>query len=153
MEHRISCEIIKDLLPLYVDGLTSEYSKKEIDNHLYECEECKERYNGIIVNLNLDIQSNNKKEFDYLKKINRANKRNIILGSIISFLLGVTLPILKYKSSIIVAIFNGGRIMDYQAARLKVMWPQIVSKMVISGLIVFAFFLVIKFILRKFKSK
>lgn len=153
MEHKISCEMIKDLLPLYVDGLVSEYSSKEIDKHLLECEECKERYNGIITNLDLDIQNNSEKEFDYLKKIKRHQKRNIILGSVISFIIGLTLPILKYKSSIIVAIFSGGRLPAYQVARLNLMWPQIVAKMLISGLVVFVLFLVIRFIIRKFKSK
>ena len=145
--------MIKDLLPLYVDGLVSEYSSKEIDKHLLECEECKERYNGIFTNLDLDIQNNSEKEFDYLKKIKRHQKRNIILGSVISFIIGLTLPILKYKSSIIVAIFSGGRLPAYQVARLNLMWPQIVAKMLISGLVVFVLFLVIRFIIRKFKSK
>ncbi len=34
------CDIIKDLLPSYVDGICSEASKEWIEEHLKECEEC-----------------------------------------------------------------------------------------------------------------
>lgn len=37
---RIDCDIIKDLLPLYVEGLVSEKSKTVIEEHLKECESC-----------------------------------------------------------------------------------------------------------------
>lgn len=36
----IPCEVIKDLLPLYVDDICSEKSKRLIEEHLAECEEC-----------------------------------------------------------------------------------------------------------------
>jgi len=36
----ISCRIIEDLLPLYVDGVCSEESKKSIESHISTCEEC-----------------------------------------------------------------------------------------------------------------
>lgn len=34
MKQNIPCELIRDLLPLYVDGLTSEVSNREIKEHL-----------------------------------------------------------------------------------------------------------------------
>ena len=37
----ISCEIIKDLLPLYHDNVCSEKSCKLVEKHLETCEECK----------------------------------------------------------------------------------------------------------------
>lgn len=37
----MKCEIIKDLLPSYIDKLTSEESNREIEKHLWECEECR----------------------------------------------------------------------------------------------------------------
>lgn len=38
----ITCEVVQDLLPLYVDGCCSEQSKKIVEEHLEECEECRE---------------------------------------------------------------------------------------------------------------
>lgn len=38
----ISCEIIKDLLPLYHDSVCSEDSKKLVEEHLEHCESCRD---------------------------------------------------------------------------------------------------------------
>ncbi len=38
----MKCAIIRDLLPSYVDGLTSEESNQEIEKHLESCEACRE---------------------------------------------------------------------------------------------------------------
>ena len=46
MERELACEIVKDLLPLYVDGIVSDVSKKSIENHLEHCTDCKEVRNG-----------------------------------------------------------------------------------------------------------
>ncbi len=40
----ISCNIIKDLLPLYIEGLTSEDSDEFIREHLQRCENCRQLY-------------------------------------------------------------------------------------------------------------
>lgn len=39
MDH-ISCRIIEDMLPLYVDGVCSEESKNAVESHISTCEEC-----------------------------------------------------------------------------------------------------------------
>ena len=38
---KISCEVIQDLLPLYVDQICSEHSKCLVEEHLRECEKCR----------------------------------------------------------------------------------------------------------------
>lgn len=38
---KISCDIIKDLLPLYHNDACNEDSKKIIEEHISECEDCK----------------------------------------------------------------------------------------------------------------
>lgn len=44
-EHmKIECNIIQDLLPLYVEQLVSEKSKMEIKEHLKECNQCRKIY-------------------------------------------------------------------------------------------------------------
>lgn len=37
---QINCEVIRDLLPLYADGLTSESTSKRVKEHLVECATC-----------------------------------------------------------------------------------------------------------------
>lgn len=40
----MNCSIIKDLIPLYIDGCCSEESSSEVEAHLLDCTECKELY-------------------------------------------------------------------------------------------------------------
>lgn len=42
---KIPCEIIRDLLPLYVDSACSEVSKKAVEEHLQDCKLCREELN------------------------------------------------------------------------------------------------------------
>ena len=37
----MSCNIIKDLIPLYIDGCCSEESEKMVEEHIKVCDECK----------------------------------------------------------------------------------------------------------------
>ncbi len=39
-----SCEIVRDLLPLYIDEACSEGSRTMVEEHLKSCRECKEEY-------------------------------------------------------------------------------------------------------------
>ena len=54
---KISCNIIRDLLPLYLDQVCSEESKDMIENHLTECENCREYYDQMsadVPDINID---------------------------------------------------------------------------------------------------
>ena len=42
MKNKLPCEIIRDLLPSYVDGLTSEVTNEAICEHIQSCDACKE---------------------------------------------------------------------------------------------------------------
>ncbi|MDO4864175.1 MAG: zf-HC2 domain-containing protein [Ruminococcus sp.] len=39
----MKCEIIRDLLPVYCDGLASEETREEVNKHIEDCEDCRER--------------------------------------------------------------------------------------------------------------
>ena len=41
MKINLPCEIVMDLLPSYIDELTSEMSREAVDEHLKECKKCK----------------------------------------------------------------------------------------------------------------
>ena len=44
---KVHCNIIRDLLPSYVDEITSEESNQMIEGHFKECEACKETYESL----------------------------------------------------------------------------------------------------------
>ena len=37
----MDCDVIKDLIPLYIDGCCSEESKRLVKEHIEKCDECK----------------------------------------------------------------------------------------------------------------
>ena len=49
----ISCNIIRDLLPLYVDGVVSDDTSELVESHLAECEECRKEAERIKEHLSL----------------------------------------------------------------------------------------------------
>lgn len=75
---KISCEIIKDLMPSYLDEICSEESSKLVENHLNGCQECKELLEKMdkteIISSDTD-----KYQIDYMKKVkNSFHRRNYI---------------------------------------------------------------------------
>ncbi len=72
MDRELACEIIKDLLPLYVDGMASDVSKKSIEQHLKHCEDCSEVYNNMVFNLEMEEQLSEVQDVKrFLKKTKR----------------------------------------------------------------------------------
>lgn len=85
---KISCNVIRDLLPLYLDQICSEESKDMIENHLTECEDCREYYDKMStdiphINTTLSESSQSLEDADLLKKIGRRiTFRQIMAGGI-----------------------------------------------------------------------
>lgn len=59
---KTNCEIIKDLLPLYHDGVCSEQSKQLVEEHLEECENCRTELAQIATDIQLQPQQITAKE-------------------------------------------------------------------------------------------
>lgn len=62
------CKIVQDLLPNYIENLTSEETNKFIEEHLKTCEDCKKVYNNMKKDLNVDNKTKEKKKVKFLKK-------------------------------------------------------------------------------------
>lgn len=83
MEHKIPCEIIRDLLPLYVDGLTSEATGREVQAHLKNCSGCSERYARMTHTITEEAQNQKDedvKEINYLGKVKKRGFRKAVAG-------------------------------------------------------------------------
>lgn len=72
MDREIDCEIVKDLLPLYVDGMVSDISKKSIEKHLEHCRSCNEVYHNMAYSLEMESQPSEMQDVKrFLKKTKR----------------------------------------------------------------------------------
>lgn len=77
MESRVRCEVVRDLLPTYIEGLTSEVTNKEIESHLSSCKECEIIYNEMKTPIEDPLET---REMDYLKKVKQRTDKKIITG-------------------------------------------------------------------------
>ena len=91
------CDIVKDLLFSYDEGILSNASNEFVENHLKNCDNCKNILNEIKKQNN---DNYNLKEIDFLKKIKKKmKKRNILLAITSIFLIIIIIGFLIYLAS------------------------------------------------------
>ena len=99
MKNRLTCAVVKDLLPLYIDKLTSDETNELLEEHLESCQECKELLNKMS-NLEISHIDNNemleeKAEIDFLKKTKKSYMKKIISSILIVMVIVVCLVVGK----------------------------------------------------------
>lgn len=87
MSEKIKCEVIQDLLPLYVDDLTSSETKNEIEKHILNCQKCNLFYSDLKSSLIIENQEDRLMEIDYLKKIRTSSNKKYFFGILSSILI------------------------------------------------------------------
>ena len=96
----ISCEIIKDLLPLYHDGVCSNESKVMVEEHLIHCESCKAELKAMDDVLPVNNAEQNLKEADAVKNLSKKWKRgmlkSLLKGVLITLLTVIVLILVLY---------------------------------------------------------
>lgn len=80
------CDIIRDLLPSYIDGLTSEASTKLVEEHLAQCPQCRSCYEAMKNEAypSPAATPGNLQDLQPLKKLNRKVKRRVIAAVLIA---------------------------------------------------------------------
>lgn len=97
---KISCEIIKDLLPLYLDGVCSNDSKVMVEEHLAECDSCKAEFHAMKGEFFLSYKEQNLKEAETVKKLSRRWKKgmmkSLMKGVFITLLVILAIALVLY---------------------------------------------------------
>lgn len=75
----MKCAIIKDLLPSYIDGLTSVESSQAIEEHLNHCSQCRESLERMKADLKVENTEYNKKIIKPFKKLNRKVRQAVLI--------------------------------------------------------------------------
>ncbi len=76
----ISCEIIKDLLPIYHDGVCSSESKLFVEAHLDKCEHCKMELKTMNTMLFGDNTTSNMNEAEAVVHLSKKWKKGMLLS-------------------------------------------------------------------------
>ena len=80
---KIKCEVIRDLFPSYIDGLTSRESNQLIEEHLGECRECREYLDEMKEDIAGEAQPvKNKKAIQPCRKLRQKNRQKILLAAV-----------------------------------------------------------------------
>lgn len=84
----ITCEVVQDLMPSYIDGLASEATSAIIEKHIEECDECREmlhnmRESGEAVQ---KPDEKDRKEIDFLRKSRSRGRMAVVVGVILALL-------------------------------------------------------------------
>jgi len=85
----VTCEIIRDLFPIYHDGVCSGDSKALVEEHLAQCEGCKADLEAMDEALPIEIAQQNREEAQAVEKLSKRWKK----GMWKSLLKGVLLTI------------------------------------------------------------
>lgn len=97
MKERKDCKIVQDLLPNYIEHLTSEETNKYIEEHLATCEECKKILKNMQKEMKTDGEKIDGREVDYIKKYNKKLKviKNVQIVVLTLLLLYMTTVVVK----------------------------------------------------------
>ena len=84
MKNDLTCGVVRDLLPSYVEGLTSQETNQALETHLASCPECTACRDAMKAPTEPAEQA---KEVDYLKTVKRRNGRRVVLAVLCTILL------------------------------------------------------------------
>jgi len=95
------CKIVQDLLPNYIEKLTNEETNIFIEEHLNNCEECKEKLKNMQEELNVNNSKSELKQVKYIKKYSNKMK---LLKTILSIIVIVYLLFVARNAIIITSL-------------------------------------------------
>lgn len=75
---KIPCEVISDLLPLYVDDLCSEETRQFVETHLSQCESCRLELELMQKNIPIITKEENLKEAQTFKNLSNTWKKKML---------------------------------------------------------------------------
>ena len=95
---QLKCEVIRDLLPLYVDDICSNESRRLVSDHMEHCEACRQLHANLTVPME---QHTPDPELDSKTAFRSWNSRLRTLGRIISVLL-ILLSLVAFSTALTV---------------------------------------------------
>ena len=148
MNKVLPCYVVSDLLPSYQDDILSEETKKDIDKHLSECEDCKKKLAAM--KMQIDVQSTDVElKSNPLKKVKFYQKMLTALGAVIAFVLGACVPI----AILGLTVLERGEIAAYQIERVKSLWYILALWSCVAGIAVCVIYFLLLLLIRKIIGK
>lgn len=107
----LPCEVVKDLLPSYSDGMTSEKTNELVSEHAACCDSCRKALEAMRENENAS-SAKEKAELDFLKKNRRIGVNRAVIAACCAIILACSVLFLK--------LFIIGRDARYESLRTNI---------------------------------
>ena len=113
MKEKKDCKIVQDLLPNYIDKLTSKETNTYIEEHINECKECKKILDAMKNEILVEDKKGEKKKIKYIKKYN--HKLRILKMSLLSIILIIVVLFIAFpgRNMMIIASLQN-KFKDYE---------------------------------------
>ena len=85
MKNDLTCGVVRDLLPSYVEGLTSGETNAAVERHLAGCPDCTARRDAMAAPE--ETAAEQSREVDYLKAVKRRSGRRVVIAILCTMLL------------------------------------------------------------------
>ena len=79
MKNDLTCGVVRDLLPSYVEGLTSDETNRAVEAHLAACPDCTARRDAMAAPEE-SASAEQSREVDYLKTVKRKSGRRVVIA-------------------------------------------------------------------------
>lgn len=95
---QINCNLIRDLIPSYLDGICSEDSKDAIKEHLMGCEKCR-RYVNSLKSTEIVDEKSDRAELAFMSKVrNYYARKNALGASLLLFMVMMVLLLVPHNA-------------------------------------------------------
>ena len=74
MKEKKECNVVQDLFPNYIEGLTTKATNEFIEEHIKDCTECQSVLKNMKDELTINKQKRDGREVEYIKKYNKKMK-------------------------------------------------------------------------------
>ena len=91
----LTCGIVRDLLPSYIDGLSCQETNEAVDAHLENCGECRHVLDTMRVPENKGSADESMRDVQYLKKIKKRGKLRVISAVLATLCVLAIVTVLK----------------------------------------------------------
>lgn len=122
--NKISCNVIQDLLPLYMDQVVSEDSRILVEEHLKECQKCRtclsEMEAEVPISYDEEQREKAKQELKNFQKFLSRKKRKIVAFSVVLVLAVFTALVIFLNQTVISIKFEEAGIEILEEDREKV---------------------------------
>ena len=108
----LHCDIIKDLIPSYVDEISSEETKKAVEAHLSQCQECR-AYLDAVKSTEISAGEAGQGPLNFMKRVKQYYAHKNALGAALLFLFSlIVLPVIAHlhpnqENALYCIIFSG----------------------------------------------